>query len=77
MLKRLFFAVTLAASTLLVTGAAQASDQNVCAAVKQVAPTSTTARPAPSCMWRGECYMCYSYRSARWDVQHCNGGSEG
>ncbi|GAA4596371.1 hypothetical protein GCM10023194_68390 [Planotetraspora phitsanulokensis] len=75
MLKRLLFAVTLAASTLIVTGTAagtaQASEPSVCASGQRTAPAIDTARPAPPCMWKGDCYMCYSYRGARWETQHC------
>ncbi|GAA4571671.1 hypothetical protein [Planotetraspora kaengkrachanensis] len=73
MLKRLLLAVAMAASTLIVTGTAtaQASEPSVCAAAQRSAPAIDTARPAPSCMWRGDCYMCYSYRGARWETQYC------
>jgi hypothetical protein len=74
MLKRSLFAVTLAASTLLVTGTAQASEPSVCASVQHVRPTSTTAS---QCMWRDGCYKCYSYRTGSWEIQHCDGGSNG
>ncbi|WP_248962477.1 hypothetical protein [Sphaerisporangium perillae] len=78
MLKRLLFAVALAASTLLVTGTvtgtAQASEPSVCASARHV-----TTSPNPSlCKWRDDgCYYCYSYRTARWDQQYCNGDSDG
>ncbi|MEV6868095.1 hypothetical protein AB0M44_44840 [Streptosporangium subroseum] len=73
MLKRLLFAVVLAASTLLitgtVTGTAQASTPNVCSSAQQ---------PPGQCVWRTDgCYYCYSYRTGSWEQQHCNGGSEG
>jgi hypothetical protein len=62
MLKRLLFAVTLAASTLFVTGPVQASASRVCA----------VAQPNPAnCMWKDNCYKCYDQRTARWEVQHC------
>ena len=73
MLKRLLFAVVLAASTLLVTGTvtgtAQASAPNVCSSAQQ---------PPGQCVWRTDgCYYCYSYRTGSWEQQHCNGGSDG
>ncbi|WP_405142484.1 hypothetical protein OG589_34720 [Sphaerisporangium sp. NBC_01403] len=70
MLKRLLFAVVLAASTLLVTGTvtgtAQASVPNIC----------SSAQPNPGlCKWREDgCYYCYSYKTATWEQQYCNGG---
>jgi hypothetical protein len=69
MLKRLLFAVALAASTLFVTatvtGTARASDVSVCA----------SGQPNPAnCMWKDGCYKCYDPRTARWDVQYCDGG---
>ncbi|GAA3788102.1 hypothetical protein GCM10022226_03360 [Sphaerisporangium flaviroseum] len=74
MLKRLLFAVTLAASTLLVTGTAQASGPTVCASAQHVTPHSTMAS---QCTWREDCYYCYSYRTGSWEQQYCNGGSDG
>jgi hypothetical protein len=71
MLKRLLFAVALAASTLFVTGTvtgtAQASEPNVC---------SSAQSPASQCKWREDgCYYCYSYRTGSWEQQYCNGDS--
>lgn len=73
MLKRLLFAVALAAATLLVTGTgtgtAQASGPNVCSS-GQVSPGQ--------CKWREDgCYYCYSYRTGSWERQYCNGDSNG
>ncbi|WP_433248374.1 hypothetical protein ACQPYK_00410 [Streptosporangium sp. CA-135522] len=78
MLKRLLFAVTLAASTLLVTGTvtgtAQASGSGVCKSAHHGTPISNPNL----CKWRDDgCYYCYDYRTARWDQQYCNGGSGG
>ncbi|GAA1266619.1 hypothetical protein Psi02_08250 [Planotetraspora silvatica] len=71
MLKRLAFAVTLAASTLLVTGTAQASaqtsDPSACASAQHITP----GQPG-QCLWRAGCYECYSYRTGRWETQHCD-----
>ena len=76
MLKRLLFAVALAASTLIVTGTvtgtAQASSPGVCGSSRHVAPNPDL------CKWRDDgCYYCYDYRTARWDQQYCDGGSGG
>ncbi|MEU9887050.1 hypothetical protein [Sphaerisporangium sp. NPDC051011] len=74
MLKRLLFAIALAASTLVVagtvTGAAQASGPSACASARH-------AQPNPNlCKWRDDgCYYCYDYRTARWDKQYCEGES--
>ncbi|RCG28959.1 hypothetical protein DQ384_21585 [Sphaerisporangium album] len=71
MLKRSLFAVALAASTLLVTGTVtgtgHASAPSVC----------SSAQPNPGlCKWRDDgCYYCYSYKTATWEQQYCNGGS--
>ncbi|MER5320093.1 hypothetical protein [Streptosporangium roseum] len=79
MLKRLLFAVALAASTLLVTGSvtgtAQASTPGACASAQHATLTSLNPN---LCKWRDDgCYYCYDYRTARWDQQYCNGGSGG
>ncbi|MET8146397.1 hypothetical protein ABZU32_39325 [Sphaerisporangium sp. NPDC005288] len=72
MLKRLLFAAALAASTLVVTGAAEASSPSVCASAGHRAPSSSDL-----CKWRDDgCYYCYSYRTARWDQQYCGGGDD-
>jgi len=83
MLKRLLFAVALAASTLLVTGTvtgtAQASAPSVCASAQHVPLASTMAGQPPSdCKWRDDgCYYCYSHRTGSWEQQYCEGGSNG
>jgi hypothetical protein len=74
MLKRSLFAVTLAASTLLVTGTARASGPSVYASAQHVALTSTVAS---DCLWRAGCYKCYNPRTGSWEIQHCDGGSNG
>ncbi|MET8337516.1 hypothetical protein ABZV14_30355 [Streptosporangium canum] len=79
MLKRLLFAVALAASTLIltgtVTGTAQAAGPGTCASAQH--GTLTSSNPN-LCKWRDDgCYYCYDYRTARWDQQYCNGGSDG
>jgi hypothetical protein len=64
MLKRSLFTAALAASTLLVTGTAQAS----------AAAVRAPAQPNPAnCIWKDGCYKCYDYRTARWTIQHCDG----
>ncbi|WP_329088505.1 MULTISPECIES: hypothetical protein [unclassified Streptosporangium] len=82
MLKRSLFAVTLAASTLLVTGiglgadigTAQASGSGVCTSAWQAAPVSA---PPGQCTWRGDCYYYCCYRTGSWEQQHCDSGSDG
>jgi hypothetical protein len=69
MLKRSLFAVTLAASTLLVTGTARASEPSVYASAHHVTTTSTMA--SQSCMWKDGCYKCYDYRTASWTTHYC------
>jgi hypothetical protein len=69
MLKRLLFAVALAVSTLLatgaVTGAAQASEPRVCSSAQQ---------PPGQCMERSDgCTYCYSYRTGSWERRDCSG----
>ncbi|MEW9530439.1 hypothetical protein [Microbispora sp. NPDC049125] len=73
MLKRLFFAAAMAASTLLVTGTGAAHAQASDASVRHVVP----AQPNPGlCKQRDDgCTYCYDYRTARWDQQSCDGGS--
>jgi hypothetical protein len=66
MLKRSLFAVTLAASTLLVTGTAQASEPSA----RNGAPASIMAS---QCLWSNGCYKCYNYRTGSWEIQHCDG----
>jgi hypothetical protein len=73
MLKRSLFAVTLAASTLLVTGTAQASGPSVYASAQHLIPISK----ASQCLWRDGCYKCYNQRTGSWEIQHCDGGSNG
>ncbi|MDP9848300.1 hypothetical protein [Streptosporangium lutulentum] len=77
MLKHLIFAITLAVSTLLVTGAvtgaAQASTPGVCASAHHV---TQAAPPDSQCVTRADgCYYCYSYRTGSWERQHCGGAS--
>ncbi|MFD8531573.1 hypothetical protein ACFV0L_29560 [Streptosporangium canum] len=79
MLRRLLFAVALAASTLIVTGAvtgaAQAAGPDACASARH--GTLTASNPN-LCKWRDDgCYYCYDHRTARWDQQYCDGGSDG
>ena len=74
MLKRSLFAVTLAASTLLVTGTAQASGPSVYTSAQHGSPTSAMAS---QCLWSNGCYKCYDYRTARWDIKHCDDDSNG
>ncbi|SDK81995.1 hypothetical protein [Nonomuraea jiangxiensis] len=74
MLRRLLISAALAASTLLVTGAAQAAGPGACASAQRLAHGTTVTKQ--QCMWRGDCYYCYSYRTGRWDVQHCDGGGD-
>lgn len=69
MLKRSLFAVTLAASTLLVTGTAQASEPSVRASARHGTPISTKA----DCIWRDGCYKCYNHRTGSWEIRHCDG----
>ena len=79
MLKRSLFAVTLAAFTLVtgtITGTAQASDPSVRASARHVTLTMA-GQPNPSCMWKDGCYKCYSYRTAKWTIEHCDGEGEG
>ncbi|MBP2706470.1 hypothetical protein JOL79_21915 [Microbispora sp. RL4-1S] len=83
MLKRLLSAVVLAASTLVLTGAftgvvtgtanasVNASIPAACGSARHGAVPSSDGQ----CVWRGDCYYCYSYRTARWDQQYCEGGS--
>jgi hypothetical protein len=70
MLKRSLFAVTLAASTLLVTGTARASEPGARASARQVTSISIMAS---DCIWRDGCYKCYNYRTGSWEIRHCNG----
>jgi hypothetical protein len=69
MLKRSLFAVTLAASTLLVTGTAQASGPSAYASARNGTSTSIMA----NCLWSNGCYKCYNYRTGSWEIQHCDG----
>ncbi|GAA0360980.1 hypothetical protein GCM10009530_07970 [Microbispora corallina] len=74
MLKRLLLTVALAASSLLVGG-------TMAATAHASGPGGSAPRhaltPAADCVQRGDCTYCYSYRTARWDLQSCGGDSSG
>jgi hypothetical protein len=53
------------ASTLLVTGTAQASEPS--------ARNGTPASIMANCLWSNGCYKCYNYRTGSWEIQHCDG----